>query len=614
MRQNRKIIASIVFITVVLSLCLIPWCFAVWDNNLPADTSVWNNAAGEIRANWDALEVKFGTDLDGAGTVINAITEGATGSATETDDTTAIAAAILAAAGKTIFFPQGTYWHTGLTVSSGTHIVLDEKAILKKMVGTSSADITITGSDTIIEGGTFNGNRANQTGALDDGIIRFNGADNCTVRNVTVTGGVSQGIHFTDCDDSTVTGCFVTDIDDYGIIFQAVSTDATGVVCTGNIIDKVAESTGATFGCIAVAAAVSGNTIERFIITSNDCYMPTSTTAVTNTIASSTYAVGGTISNNITVGGTIGVSAVGNDITVTGNSCYNGSTYGIEVYGSDMTITGNQINNGGLGKWGITIDGNDNVVSGNQIHNLLDSTTGIGILTKVGNTGTTINGNLVEQPNANGIGIFLQSSDFTVTGNTLYGHIKLNNNDTDNGTIVGNLIKGEGLFGIEIVAGADQTTINANTIEGATTAAIRLGGTVAIDYLNITNNNFTDSTLGVQWNMSGSGAVGDNSIVHNPPDDFYRAYTASTPTLDLWAPARLDGTSNTVTATLGSGKYPGQTLFIWAANVDNAVTVSVTLHETSDPEVFTFDTVGDSLLLMWDMTEWVTINNKGATT
>lgn len=37
--------------------------WAAWDNTLPADNSVWNNAAGFTRNNWDALEVALGVDI-----------------------------------------------------------------------------------------------------------------------------------------------------------------------------------------------------------------------------------------------------------------------------------------------------------------------------------------------------------------------------------------------------------------------------------------------------------------------------------------------------------------------------------------------------------------------
>ena len=53
---------------VVVLLALVSLCFATWDNTKPADSDAWNDAAGYIRDNWDAIEAVFGTDLDGTGT------------------------------------------------------------------------------------------------------------------------------------------------------------------------------------------------------------------------------------------------------------------------------------------------------------------------------------------------------------------------------------------------------------------------------------------------------------------------------------------------------------------------------------------------------------------
>jgi hypothetical protein len=44
----------------------LPFIIAAWDNTLPADNDYWDNAAGYIRNNWDALEVELGIDLTGA--------------------------------------------------------------------------------------------------------------------------------------------------------------------------------------------------------------------------------------------------------------------------------------------------------------------------------------------------------------------------------------------------------------------------------------------------------------------------------------------------------------------------------------------------------------------
>ena len=57
-----KTIKLIVLSVVVIALIAIS--YGAWDNDLPADSSVWNNAAGEIRANNDALEVELGIDLN----------------------------------------------------------------------------------------------------------------------------------------------------------------------------------------------------------------------------------------------------------------------------------------------------------------------------------------------------------------------------------------------------------------------------------------------------------------------------------------------------------------------------------------------------------------------
>jgi len=44
----------------------------------------------------------------------------------------------------------------------------------------------------------------------------------------------------------------------------------------------------------------------------------------------------------------------------------------------------------------------------------------------------------------------------------------------------------------------------------------------------------------------------------------------------------------------------------------NSSTVTVAQHVTSNPEVFTFAAAGDSLVLMWDGTDWSTVANNGA--
>ena len=84
-------------------------------------------------------------------------------------------------------------------------------------------------------------------------------------------------------------------------------------------------------------------------------------------------------------------------------------------------------------------------------------------------------------------------------------------------------------------------------------------------------------------------------------------------TLQTFGTSYLDSTAGAVTATLPDGQFMGQKKIVRMSNATNPSTVSVSHHETSDPEVFTFAETTDILILEWNGLEWVTINNQGAT-
>ena len=88
-------------------------------------------------------------------------------------------------------------------------------------------------------------------------------------------------------------------------------------------------------------------------------------------------------------------------------------------------------------------------------------------------------------------------------------------------------------------------------------------------------------------------------------DDF-ESLDDSAPAINTRGVTYLDGTSNTVSATLANGEVPGQMKLVTCINADNAVTLSVATHKTSSPEVFTF-AVTQPLLLIWDGVTWVTV-------
>lgn len=69
------------------------------------------------------------------------------------------------------------------------------------------------------------------------------------------------------------------------------------------------------------------------------------------------------------------------------------------------------------------------------------------------------------------------------------------------------------------------------------------------------------------------------------------------------------------TLTVGSGVYMGQILLIVMSSNASSKTcsISVTNHETSDPEVFTMDAADEYLLLIWTGTEWATVSTTCTT-
>lgn len=78
----------------------------------------------------------------------------------------------------------------------------------------------------------------------------------------------------------------------------------------------------------------------------------------------------------------------------------------------------------------------------------------------------------------------------------------------------------------------------------------------------------------------------------------------------------IDSSAGAVTATLPDGLADGQRKKITMSDASNSSTVSVTSHETSSPEVFTFAQVTDVLILEWDASNefWWTVKNLGAAT
>lgn len=158
-------------------------------------------------------------------------------------------------------------------------------------------------------------------------------------------------------------------------------------------------------------------------------------------------------------------------------------------------------------------------------------------------------------------------------------------------------------------------------------------GTKGIETLKVTNNTVSVASPGSTglYNSDNNfpitnlifhgntviGATGGNYNFANVTnitfdDNNIETVTTGSPVLTFSGTTQLDSSGGAITGTLADGAVVGQTKTITMTDATTSSTVSVAHHTTSDPEVFTFAQVGDTLILMWNGTDWMTVFNNGA--
>ncbi len=134
-------------------------------------------------------------DATAVPSIYSAVAFGATGDGA-TNDTNAFAAATAAAPLKTqVYVPSGTYILDGLTITRDVGLLLHPNAVLKHKAGATADMISYTvPCTTPIEGGTFDGNKANQD--VDDNWFSLlkGYSDGQQIRNVRFRNFMVSGI------------------------------------------------------------------------------------------------------------------------------------------------------------------------------------------------------------------------------------------------------------------------------------------------------------------------------------------------------------------------------------------------------------------------------------
>lgn len=301
--------------------------------------------------------------------------------------------------GKGVVGVAGETYLIGPLTQSTDRQLIDFTGCNLKRINSSphAAMLTLNGNGAIVMGGNWDGNKANQSGTVNE---QFGHAavtvvgDYCNVMNLSSFDSWGIGIKGANCSYANIRNNRLGQNELYGIYIEGIVSDEYGNEITDNFIDS---------GTVPGASGIylTGNnsfTLNqyRWKIARNTLF---GSVAAPTGIGITTRAQHGIISENITYGFTMGISADAASRSVISNNnvmaAVGGSGYGIECNGGFNTISGNVVRDC---TYGIILSGLVFVQSYN-----------------------TINGNLVQGCNRS---IFVQAATFparylTISGNTL---------------------------------------------------------------------------------------------------------------------------------------------------------------------------------------------------
>lgn len=351
------------------------------------------------------------------------------------DDTAAIQAALSSGA-KAVVIPAGSTYiiNGGLTLpASGVTVQATGATIKLKNSASSLAMLYITGNDCVVDGGTWDGNKANgnigvwgsaQFGSYNIAMY----ADRCTVKNIDSTNTWGIGVKGFG-NYLSVLNCRIQGTQAYGIFFDgSASVSHAGNRAVGNIIDmtdgQVVSSANQGQGVLFTAG--SGQNQTAWELSNNNIIGPT-TSVTDQAINLAVRGKDGVVSNNTTRYGAMGFSEGGDNCTVSGNQFLDlrGTVrIGVEPSGR-FTATGNTITDAYIGvDCTASVNYDESVVTGNSIRIASGGANAFGVRFQIASTYTgkniVVSGNSINTPNA---GVYLVRSveGLTVSGNTIVG-------------------------------------------------------------------------------------------------------------------------------------------------------------------------------------------------
>jgi hypothetical protein len=434
---------------------------------------------------------------------------GAKGDGT-TNDTVSIQNALNSGIKQVNFVAGKTYLiNGGLTCSTaGLNITATGATIKLKNSASSLSMLTLTGANSTVNGGTWDGNKANGNSA-GDVYSSFNirmAADYCTVKNITSinTWGMSiKGFgSFMSALSNNIKNTGI-----YGIYFDGNSSVSHyGNKAIGNTIDMSDGiiSGGQNQGQGILFTAGTGQNQIDWELSENNITGP-QTSVGDQGINLAVRGKNGIVSNNLTRYGAMGFSEGGPNTVIDGNRFLNvlGIQYGIEPSGGNTVVSNNIVTDA---QYGIICSGNntyDNLtITGN---NLTSTINAIKLQIANGYTGqnTIISGNYLKGNSA--VYTIGNIKNITISGNTIVGP-------------AADFSSGRGIY-IDTPQTNAYVYITGNTFVNLQRPySIYSAASITYNYLFATNNNLSLAGAGLNasfWTAEGSAVIGNLVVSAN---------------------------------------------------------------------------------------------------
>jgi len=357
---------------------------------------------------------------------------GAVGNGT-TNDTVAIQAAINSGA-KLIVFPAGLTFLTDELTSFATDTTFYAVGSIIKLKASSTTyrTLTVNHARCTVIGGTWDGNRTNQTAgdAFSSWAIGIH-ADDGAVYEATIKNFRGSGVKVVGGNRCTVERCNITDIGYstsltcFGIYMETVAGTALyGNRARDNYI-KLNNNGLADQGILFTSNSTTGGEAQwDWEISGNTVYGSTNASVGDLAINLAVRGHRGKVFGNTTVAGAMGWSEGGDKTIIEDNTFLDtvgSARWGIEPSGEQMVIANNVVT-GHLRGICFSFDNNDDIlISGNNIET--DGTTNLCIAAEISATGTgknvTIVGNILK--GRRGIVATRQTQGINIVGNTFVG-------------------------------------------------------------------------------------------------------------------------------------------------------------------------------------------------